>query len=83
MSVLESLRWMFPAHDGDVWGEKSPKPIKMRSRAGSETDELEITCEPFRGIPEPEEIQRVLGFRSSSREIAEEGSGLLLRAHGC
>lgn len=80
MSFLESLRWMFPAREGDVWGEMPPRPIRLTSRLGSAVDEVEITCEPFSGIIEPEELQRAFGFRRDRENETLEDNGLLLRA---
>lgn len=29
MSTIETLRWMFPAREGDIWGEQDPLPITL------------------------------------------------------
>lgn len=80
LSILESLRWMFPARKGDVWGEAAPLPIQISSRIGQETDRVQITCEPFRGVIDPEELQRTYGVRRGNSHEGLEDNGLLLSA---
>lgn len=80
MSVLESLRWMFPMREGDHWGERAPHPIWFTSESEGEVDRLKITCEPFSGILEPEEMRRAFGLARSRDGEPVEDNGLLLRA---
>jgi hypothetical protein len=81
MSTLEALHWMFPMREDDHWGESAPLPIWLASEARGETDAIEITCEPFSGILEPEQMRRSFGLsRLRNNNEPVEDTGLLLRA---
>jgi putative AbiEii toxin of type IV toxin-antitoxin system len=80
MSIIESLRWIFPAREGDVWGEQAPLPITLQSIAAGATDQLEINCEVVRGVVDPKQVRRVFSARRVIESEPVEDSGLLLKA---
>jgi energy-coupling factor transporter ATP-binding protein EcfA2 len=80
MSTIEALRWMFPAREGDVWGDLDPLPIELQTSALGATDRLGITCEVVRGVLDPEQVRRAVGRLRASNPEPVEDHGLLLRA---
>jgi ABC-type Mn2+/Zn2+ transport system ATPase subunit len=80
MSVLESLQWMFPMPDGDVWSDLVPGPIYLSSKVGFDVDTVRITCEPFSGVIEAKEIRQLVFGRHIPDDEALEDKGLMLRA---
>ena len=80
MSTIEALRWMFPAREGDVWGDTDPLPIKLETSASGGTDQLDISCEVVRGVLDPEQVRRVIGRTRVTNPEPVEDHGLLLKA---
>jgi len=80
LSIIDALKWMFPMHMGDVWGELDPNPIRLGSRASNAIDQLDITCEVVRGVLDPDQIRRVMPFRERKDAESLEDHGLLLKA---
>jgi energy-coupling factor transporter ATP-binding protein EcfA2 len=80
MSVIDALRWMFPAREGDIWGDQPSWPIAISSAASDAIDKLEISCEPIKGVIDPEQVRRTLGIRRISEKESIEDTGLLLKA---
>ena len=80
MSVIDSLRWMFPAREGDIWGDQPSLPIAISSHASEAIDKLDISCEPVQGVIDPEQARRAFGFRRVPEKESIEDTGLMLRA---
>lgn len=81
LSVIDSIKWMFPAQEGDVWGEHSSLPIHLESTAGEATDALDLYCESVTGFLEPDQLRRTFGYKRSNEEGPVEDTGLHLSAH--
>jgi hypothetical protein len=81
MSVMEAIRWMFPARDGDIWGDQSALPIDITSTASGAVDHLHVDCEPISGFLDSEQVQRLFNSRNAIKNGPIEDNGLLLTAH--